>query len=168
MPTLLDYAHEGRRIAKDVNDRLRFLPDGEYDTIIDEVELKTRKDGASQYFMITYRVDAGDYDNYKIIDILSLRSETVRSSIYKIEDLLHVLDIELDDSDYGTARSLENALRNALINRRVELRYNKMPQSIKIDILRSLDNDESSDSSESVIPDDIDSNESVDLSDIPF
>jgi len=143
MNRLLYLAKQGREIAKNINDHIRELPDGVYKTTITSIELKTRKDGTSQYFMIGLVVQTEGFQGYKIPVILSLREESLKNTIYQIEDLLHVLGLELDDASYENFETLNKVLRerltaNPLRRYEVEARLTKTPNSIRVEFLRNL------------------------------
>ncbi len=158
MSSLLEMAKASRRAVK--TNTISRIENGEYDTIVDKIELFNRKDGQGSYIIVSLTIVDSDIESYNgdiIPDIFSFHPYKVKHSMYKLEEMLDSCNIDLDDEDYSDVNAIHSALKRKLSNAKLHIRFSFNAGEVRIDYLHG-----SSDGGSYAFDED------VDLSDIPF
>ena len=155
MSSFLEIARESRIAVR--NNTVKRIENGEYDVIVSDVELKSRKDGQGSYFLISLKIVSEEYEGEIIPEIISFHPYRIRSSMYKMEEMLESCKISLPDESYDNIEALYESIQEELLQKKIRIRFSFQAGFVRIDYLHELEPDDT---------EEID--EEVDLSEVPF
>ena len=95
MSPLLEIAKKSRVAVK--NNSVKRIENGEYDVVVSDIELRSRKDGQGSYFLISLKIVSEEYKDEIIPEIVSFHPYRINSSMYKLEEMLESCKINLSD-----------------------------------------------------------------------
>lgn len=156
MSSFLEIARESRIAVR--NNTVKRIENGEYDVVVSDVELKSRKDGQGNYFLISLKIVSEEYKDEIIPEIISFHPYRIRSYMYKLEEMLESCKINLPDESYNNIEALYGSIKEELLQKQIRIRFSFQTGFVRIDYLHELE-----------VDDDIeDIDEEVDLSEVPF
>lgn len=139
MSPLLEIAKKSRVAVK--NNSVKRIENGEYDVVVSDIELRSRKDGQGSYFLISLKIVSEEYKDEIIPEIVSFHPYRINSSMYKLEEMLESCKINLSDESYKNTETLYESIKEELLQNKIRIRFYFRTGFVRIDYLHKLDND---------------------------
>lgn len=136
MSSLLEIAKDSRTAVN--NNTIKRIENSVYDVEVKNVELKSRKDGQGSYILMQLKVLSDKYKGAIIPEIVSFHPYRIKSSIYKLEEMLDSCGITLSDDCYRNAETLCKAVGDRILGEKIHIRFYFETGHVRIDYLYNL------------------------------